>query len=313
LQQRPTEPARYSDYSELWEFRRKRENSVHLGGQECRPKRRSSVFSIEVQVPKLDRPLSYWNHQVFTGEIPAVVMNATIAETGERLLLCTTSFGAQSPAGKARVDAEELHRINCKDFDVGIATAARLSATFPYVTPASRSNGPGSQPHVVDGGYYDNYGMASLVEWLDEALTGSNGAITEVPVLQIHGAPVDDNPREQRYGKTRGWFYQAIAPLSTLAAVRTAGQIAHNQIELELLRQKWAAKNVTIESVTFEFSNQKAPLSWHLTPEEVTAIGNEWASRMGSCRRRVRSFLAGTGGTRTSERTAHGGQSAGTA
>ena len=36
------DPASYSVYSELVDFRRKRENSVHFGGQEFRPKRRCS-------------------------------------------------------------------------------------------------------------------------------------------------------------------------------------------------------------------------------------------------------------------------------
>ena len=36
----------YSVYSELVDFRKKRENLVHFGGQECRPKRRCPVFSI---------------------------------------------------------------------------------------------------------------------------------------------------------------------------------------------------------------------------------------------------------------------------
>src|SRR5262249_51806292 len=38
-------PPPYSIYSELVDFRRKRENSVHFGSQECRPKRRCVVFS----------------------------------------------------------------------------------------------------------------------------------------------------------------------------------------------------------------------------------------------------------------------------
>jgi hypothetical protein len=241
----------------------------------------------------LDQPLSGWNRKVGQGEIPAVVMNATISETGERLLLATTEFGAQSPASRARVDARELHRVNGQDFDVSVATAARLSASFPYVTPAARSDGPGPQPHVVDGGYYDNYGMATMVEWLDEALTGAGGAVKNVLVLQIHGAPVDASPKEKRHESTHGWFYQAIAPLATLGAVRTAGQLAHNEIELELLRQKWAASGVTIDSVTFEFSNPNAPLSWHLTPQEFDAISAEWNSpKMAPCRKRVKSFLA---------------------
>jgi hypothetical protein len=219
------------------------------------------------------------------------VMNATIAETGERLLLATTRFGALSPAGKARVDAQELHEINGQDFDVSIVTAARLSASFPYVTPAARSDGLGPQPHVVDGGYYDNYGMATLVEWLDEALKGANGAITDVLVLQIHGSPVNQDAKQRRHGKTRGWFYQAIAPLTTLAAVRSAGQIAHNNIELDLLVRKWAGAGVNIETEVFEFNNPNAPLSWHLTPDEVDEIAKVWQRDMAECRYRVRKFL----------------------
>jgi hypothetical protein len=47
-------PVFYSVYSELVDLRRSRGNSVHFGGQEFRPKRRSSLSSIYVQVPKLD-------------------------------------------------------------------------------------------------------------------------------------------------------------------------------------------------------------------------------------------------------------------
>ena len=245
----------------------------------------------------LDQPLSSWNSRVREGEIPAVVMNATIAETGERLLLATTEFRAKNPAGRARVDARELHKINGEEFDVSIATAARLSASFPYVTPATRSDGAGPQPHVVDGGYYDNYGMATMVEWLDDALNGADGAVKNVLVLQIHGAPVDPNAKEKRHEETHGWFYQAIAPLATLGAVRTAGQLAHNEIELDLLRQKWEASGVNIDTVTFEFSNPNAPLSWHLTPEDVDAIATAWNDpQMDPCRKRVKKFLAAAAG-----------------
>jgi hypothetical protein len=243
----------------------------------------------------LDESLSSWNRRVAAGGIPAVVMNATISETGERLLLATTEIRGGSTEGKARVNARDLHRINGTEWDVSVATAARLSASFPYVTPAARSDGPGPQPHVVDGGYYDNYGMATMVEWLDEALTGASG-VKEVLVIQIHGAPVGVDATEQRHEQTRGWFYQAIAPLTTLAAVRAAGQLAHNEIELDLLRQKWADKDVTIDSVTFEFSNPNAPLSWHLTPQEIDAISAEWnGPKMAPCRQRVKNFLAAGG------------------
>src|SRR6185503_8664729 len=187
----------------------------------------------------LDEPLSSWNEMVTGGKIPAVVMNATITETGERLLFATTKLRHRSDDSGALVDATELHTINDETHDVAVVTAARLSATFPYVTPPARSKGEGPQPHVVDGGYYDNYGMATLVEWLDEALNGvqkleeAHEEIESVLVIQIHGAPVNSDMPE--HAKNRGWFYQWFAPVKTLLNVRTAGQIAHNNIELELL------------------------------------------------------------------------------
>src|SRR5262249_48143713 len=254
---------------------------------------RAWLFNSKVDpkvVGKIDEPLSNWNNKVAAGEIPAVVMNATIAETGERLLLATTQLSGQS-VGRARVDAAELHTLNGKRLDVAVVTAARLSATFPYVTPASRADGPGPQPHVVDGGYYDNYGMATMVEWLDEALQGAGGAVESVLVIQIHGAPVNTDLRDERHAKDRGWFYQAFAPLTTLAAVRSAGQIAHHDIELELLQRKWAAMGIPIQTVTFEFNNPDAPLSWHLTPLEANEIRRAWIEDMEPRRRLVKQFL----------------------
>ncbi|HEU4837753.1 MAG TPA: patatin-like phospholipase family protein [Pyrinomonadaceae bacterium] len=249
----------------------------------------------DLEKPKnLDDPLSSLNGMVTGGRIPAVIMNTTITETGERLLFATTKVTGQSGGGGALVDATDLHTINGKEFDVRVVTAARLSATFPYVTPASRSDGDGPQPHVVDGGYYDNYGMATLVEWLDEALDGAIDKIKSVLVIQIHGAPVDSNLSEERHSKTRGWFYQAFAPIKTLLNVRNAGQVAHNDIELQFLQQKWAAAGVPIHSVIFEFGNRNAPLSWHLTPTEVAAIRSAWKNDMTDCRETVREFLKGS-------------------
>jgi len=240
---------------------------------------------------KMDEPLSNWNEKVAAGELPAVVMNATITETGERLLLATTSI--REIVGSAGIDATDLHTINGKDLDVGVVTAARLSASFPYVTPAARSDAAGPQPHVVDGGYYDNYGMATLVEWLDAALNGAHDRIKDVLVIQIHGAPVNPDASAERHSKARGWFYQALAPLTTLAAVRTAGQIAHNYVELELLQRTWAQRGVAIDNVTFEFPDPNAPLSWHLVPDEVQRVRVAWTedARVKEGRQRVKEFL----------------------
>jgi hypothetical protein len=239
----------------------------------------------------LDRPLSDWNAGVRNGTLPAVIMNATLVETGQRLLFGTTRF-TENLNQRARVDATEL---NGKTKDVAAVTAARLSASFPLVTPASRSNAEGLQPHVVDGGYYDNYGMATLVEWLDEALCADSNSVRSVLVIQIHGAPISTGSSAQPDKlSSRGWFFQIGAPLLTLNNVRGAGQIAHNDLELGQMQHRWFGK-VPIHSVTLEFPDEDAPLSWHLTREQQTKVRERWMADAAVQRGRsqVADFLAG--------------------
>jgi hypothetical protein len=191
-------------------------------------------------------------------------------------------------AGTGCTDSAALHG----EQDLSIITAARLSASFPYVTPAARAKTADTRLHVVDGGYYDNYGMATLVEWLDEALEAtSETKLEKVLVIQILGAKVSSGSAGLPAKTGRGWLYQAIAPIETLVNVRDAGQAAHKDIELKLLQQKWELRNVTVESVTFEFPGENPPLSWHLTKSQQDAIREHWDQNMARCRNDVDQFL----------------------
>ena len=239
----------------------------------------------------INEKLGDWNQKAVSGALPGFIMNATIAESGERLLLGSTRICSAADR-RSRVDTTEFHKVDGENMDIDVVTAARLSATFPYITPAARAHAPGARAHVVDGGYYDNYGMATLVEWLDEALTGAGGSIRKVLVLQIHGSPAGKTNDLRRNAKGRGWFYQALAPLTAMYFTRNAGQTAHNDIELELLTQKWHLQGIEVETVPFEFDGVSAPLSWHLTFSEIAAIEEHWVTSMKPCLDRVKAFLA---------------------
>ena len=75
--------------------------------------------------------------------------------------------------------------------------------------------------------------------------------------------------------------------------MRTAAQAAHNDIELALLRRDWERRGVHVHTLPFVFGGEDAPLSWHLTQQEVRAIGAQWDA-MADCRRKVAAFLAGS-------------------
>lgn len=213
--------------------------------------------------------LSNWREGVTQGWRPGVIFNATIAETGQPFLLATTDFdtGGLSPARQTLTKAYP----NC---DMPVVTATRLAASFPYVSPAARPLSTKPEYHIVDGGYYDNFGVDSLAAWLDQALSGLPlGSRPDVLVIQIRSFPSD----AIRAPASKGWFYQSYAPVDALMSVRTTAQLVRDREELTLLKEKWSTlDHARIEFATFEFTGEDAPLSWELTENQKNKIEIGW-------------------------------------
>lgn len=270
--------------------------------------------------------LSDWHEDAENRDRPAVIFNTTVTESGQRLPLATTDL----PEGTAgRLTYDQLLAGN-EGMDMPVVTAARLSASFPYVSPAARADVEGPGSHLVDGGYYDNYGISSLVEWLDEELR-TNQDIEEVLIIEIRGSssppsytydeaeacpPKPSDIVEERRSSP-GWFYQYTAPLRTVLGVRSTGQRAHNDLELDLLVDKWDEQDkeneqdkqggqephrVEITRALFEFDRGDPPLSWHLSAGDKQRIQENWEAEIdewdNACAgwEKVKTFLEKDGG-----------------
>jgi Dyp-type peroxidase family len=204
--------------------------------------------------------MASWQGGVAAGWRPAVAFNATVVETGQRAVLATYAI----PDTTAAMDLGTLtgHK------DVTVATAARLSASFPYVTPFPRpSNAEGDRRlHLADGGYWDNHGTVTALEWLEHA--GPSLAGHPVLVIQISPPSAPD-----RRGGDRSWVWQLLAPWSTLESVRTDAQRARNQLE-----QRWlqGAAGVPVTHASIRYTHDATSLSWHLTKREQCEIERVW-------------------------------------
>lgn len=230
-------------------------------------------------------PLADWREGVLEGWRPAVVFNATVTESGERFLLGTTDL-SHAP-GRTSLRDPEFPQF--ADQDISLVTAARLSASFPYVSPAARPDIAGTQIHVVDGGYTDNYGMATLLAWLDAGLWSPGSPVRSVLVIEIRASPPASEPPPLSW---RGWPFQSYAPISTMLNVRDIAQISRNGEQLDLLRRYAASCNVDIEDVVFEYPPENAPLSWHLSPRDKREIETIWTSEATEkSKESVRTFL----------------------
>ena len=227
--------------------------------------------------------LRSWRRGVAEGWRPLQVFNATTVETGQRMLFTPADW----PVDGARARSAPLSFLSaCPGLDTGVPTAARLSATFPYVTPIARPGFPpgyagatgASSFHVADGGYYDNFGTVTAVEFLSQILPRVAEWNRENPsrkrrVLVVETRLLEPEIRPPEEGSA-GWIYGAAGPLLTLFTVRGAAQAARGNTEFVLLRARWNDA-VPLDRVTFS-TGRGSPLSWHLTGAEATAVDQAW-------------------------------------
>lgn len=233
--------------------------------------------------------LQEWREDVAEGWRPATAFNATIAETGQRLVLTTAAF----PTTGAISFADRY-----KAADVPVLRAARLAATFPYVSPMARalwseviagsSEPPGD--HLGDGGYYDSLGVVTLVDWLLQ-LKDLSKKNPRVLVIRIEPFPADEltkavrgsaaSARTRRGQSTVGWVYEALGPVLTMMNVRSSSQVARGDMELRLIREVIGRRGLAVQEAVF-VPDHAGPLSWHLTREERRHIDEDWETARGT-------------------------------
>jgi Patatin-like phospholipase len=233
--------------------------------------------------------LGQWRKDVDMGTRPAAIFNATAAESGERFVIASTDI---DPTGTV------VFSTRFPNWDIPIATAARLSATFPYVSPmAKASGGPADNRfHAGDGGYYDNSGVLSAVAWLREAKPEVLKAKYRVLFILI-----DSEPGSEPEGKTWSWQRQIIAPVETLENVRTSSQEFRDKVEFETSVESLTEEGLKVSAAKFLFrvpphaadgmkigagralfsrylgvDVDAAPLSWHLNQAQMQSIERAW-------------------------------------
>lgn len=96
--------------------------------------------------------------------LPALLLNGTLAETGQRIVTSNLSLDRDSRYFK---DIKFTLERGGKDFPV--KTAALLCARFPLVTSGGLLIDKNKMRvgHITDGGYFENTGLETLVHWLN--------------------------------------------------------------------------------------------------------------------------------------------------
>ncbi|MEM1401890.1 MAG: patatin-like phospholipase family protein [Pseudomonadota bacterium] len=214
-----------------------------------------------------------------------IAINAVVAETGQRMVFTNFPLYADSGKGRSLLQPDTMtpdQRCSAvlnqtqrallfsevyPERDIALETAARLSATFPYVTPVARiepEDIAGLYPadcavakfHFADGGYLDNWGIATALDYLaavQESATSESADARPHLLIEIRANGPIENPAKVSPGAT--------APFKTMLNVRSSSQIERNERLLDLTQQ---LQPEALERVVIELGID-APLSWHLS------------------------------------------------
>ncbi|HLO86691.1 MAG TPA: hypothetical protein VK203_17060 [Nostocaceae cyanobacterium] len=230
--------------------------------------------------------LNTWYQQAQEGIIPIPIFNATLVEDGRRFLISPMTLASDDHNNDCEFTLAESRSIDFNtlypEYNIDVTTAARLSASFPYISPVCRPNKEiAAIFHVGDGGYFDNFGVSTSVELLDRFLSSDEGKdIKKVLFLQIQAS--SDLPISNKNSGSPGWVMEIAGSLAGVFKVRRSTQIAANFLNLRLLKKKWQYKagvEIADFSIVFPRKFQKRypqPLSWQLTHEQKFNILSAW-------------------------------------
>jgi hypothetical protein len=249
---------------------------------------------------------------------PAFTLNTTATETGDRYLLSNyqvqlkyDKYCDSHPSGlhsdilpaesflQAYAEPCASEPVKRALAGLRLSTAARLSASFTYVSPAARLEPKFANyaHHFVHGGYFDNDGTGSVLEFLqaiDQVGQFRSGPVQPILLIEIrNGNDVYSDRSPDSYScQTEhctapssvptpwGPWRQIAAPPQAMNLAGHESITRRNRRELCLLESKLVPgidqekklSGVTIHHVVFPISDSDAALSWHLTSKQKRFI-----------------------------------------
>lgn len=216
--------------------------------------------------------------------IPSLLFSPMLVEDARRLLISNLDLAhlcevTLPNGGQLSCPAVEFHKLfpGADKFEIG--TAARIQASFPFVSPAVTLP---TRPmrRVVDAGYYDNYGVDLATEWLyhnrTEVVNNSSGVL----LLEVRGYKNDERRKtaviESDDGSVEsddGSFAWLRSPLTAVLAMRERSPWYRNDERLRgvaglLDTVSGKIGFMDVRSIEFPGTPRSAPLGWSMTDDQ---------------------------------------------
>jgi hypothetical protein len=248
---------------------------------------------------QLHVPLASLGRGEAEGWRPSLIFAPMLVEDGRQLFLSNLDLhavtrnrafilgeearpGSIDPEGFGLLSREgiEFFKLFPGATDFTVATAARMSASFPYVLPGVPL--PTNPPRrVVDAGYYDNFGIGIAASWLFNHLDWIRENTSGVVVIQVRDGVSEGGRKREEVTDSfpplmaRG-LHWLTTPMSGLWNSRMAANAFQNDSLLHLLEDFFLAQGLPpsfFATVAFELKvGDGVALNFSLSPDEARAI-----------------------------------------
>ncbi len=227
-----------------------------------------SAWSAEF--PSGANPFSAGIHALWNPDkdAPALLLNTTEVETGERVVVAPWSLENSGTPGLYSLE-DRSHGL-----EVALSTGVGLSARFPFLTPAGWfTDNSGEKRRLVDGGYADNSGIATALD-----LVGRLEKMPTQGVKFIIIALVSDP--DTPVVSSSHFFGELASPLRALDSTRSArGRLAVDQAEILLNGSRCIEESGegcissgALREATLATGDVRVPLGWVLSRHSREAI-----------------------------------------
>jgi hypothetical protein len=230
-------------------------------------------------------PFSWLRPGEDAGWLPSMVYAPMLVEDGRQLLISNLELGSltrnRGPllSGLAGSDNQVLSVTGLQMFRLfpdgaarlKISTAARLNATFPYITNAVELP---TRPlrRAVDAGYYDDYGGSLAGRWLYQHagwLLHNTSGVLLIQIRDRKGEVARKSIRDVReHG--RNVLSPLSAPIEGILQSWASSMAFRDDDLIEVVAKRFSERggaNGFFATAAIEFVDQ-APLSWTLSSDE---------------------------------------------
>jgi hypothetical protein len=203
---------------------------------------------------------------------PALFLNGTHVESGKRIVASNLRVREIPLADTYDIFDDMLKA------DMPVSTAAHNSARFTYVSPAGtlrENGGSNKRGHIVDGGYFENFGAATARETLHAVLRelAAKGKKARPFLIQISNDPtlraddLDIVPNAVLTPRACNRFAnEALSPIRALLKTRDGrGTLAYKEFLREASDARWAHFKLCAKA-------REPALGWVLAEESTTTM-----------------------------------------